>query len=506
MKVNYPETILTKSHGSTDAEIYLSSLCNNTFLSLWSYPNLFRDQGRTTSSRVEGKGDGKELCDLLVVFENHVLIFSDKKCAFSNKGDIQIDWSRWYKKAVRDAAKQIWGAERWINDFPEMIYLDQKCMQSFPLSFPSKERRVFHRIVVAHGISDVCKTHIGGNGSMMICPQIIGDAAHCNNPFTIGKIDDRKGYIHVFDDISLEVVMKTLDTISDFVQYLTRKEELIQDGKLFRASGEDDLLAYYLQNIDNNGEHTFFPESNDNESIDAITIEEGIWDSFSKHPLRLAQIEANKVSYSWDNLIEKFIFHITTGTSYQMSHPDIRSQEEVFRLLAKENRTRRRALAESLINFIDQIPANARATRIIPPFLGGPLYLFLLLPEFKKKSYDEYRKIRARLLEDYLYIIKLDYPDAVDIIGLGTETKSSNGRSEDFMYFNVSNWTEEENKNAIKLKEELISKGFLGKRKMFTSSIKEYPDEIPKVITVTMSGRERNMPCLCNSGKKIKKC
>ena len=127
MKVNYPETILTKSHGSTDAEIYLSRLCNDTFLSLWSYPNLFRDQGRTNSGRVEGKGDGKELCDLLVVFENHVIIFSDKKCAFPNNGDVKIDWIRWYKKAVKSAADQIWGAERWIDSFPDMIYIDQKC-------------------------------------------------------------------------------------------------------------------------------------------------------------------------------------------------------------------------------------------------------------------------------------------------------------------------------------------------------------------------------------------
>jgi len=59
MKVNYPETILTKSDGYTDAEMYLSRLCNDTFLSLWSYPNLFRDQGRTNSHCAEGKGDGK---------------------------------------------------------------------------------------------------------------------------------------------------------------------------------------------------------------------------------------------------------------------------------------------------------------------------------------------------------------------------------------------------------------------------------------------------------------
>jgi hypothetical protein len=59
-----------KSEGLTESERYLANLCEKSFLSLWSYPNVFRDQGRN-----EGKGDGKELCDLLVVFDRDVIIF-----------------------------------------------------------------------------------------------------------------------------------------------------------------------------------------------------------------------------------------------------------------------------------------------------------------------------------------------------------------------------------------------------------------------------------------------
>ena len=110
LKVNYPQTILDKAQGATGAERYLSRLCDRTFLSLWSYPNVFRDQGRTCAARPDAKGDGKELCDLLVVFDNHVIVFSDKNCTFSNSGDIQVDWGRWYKKAIQGAARQIAGA------------------------------------------------------------------------------------------------------------------------------------------------------------------------------------------------------------------------------------------------------------------------------------------------------------------------------------------------------------------------------------------------------------
>jgi hypothetical protein len=63
------------------------------------------------------RGVGKELCDLLVVFEDTIIIFSDKDCVFPNTGDLNIDWPRWFKHAVLKSAKQVWGAERWIRSF-----------------------------------------------------------------------------------------------------------------------------------------------------------------------------------------------------------------------------------------------------------------------------------------------------------------------------------------------------------------------------------------------------
>lgn len=508
MKVNYPQTILNKSYGSTNTEVYLSRLCNETFLSLWSYPNLFRDQGRTNSKRSEAKGDGKELCDILVVFENHIIIFSDKKCAFSSSGDIQLDWTRWYKKAVRDSANQIWGAERWIFNYPNSIFIDKKCTQPFPYAIPLRENAIVHRIIVAHEASKECIKHLGGTGSLMISPHIVGDM-HINTqdhrciPFAIGQINTQKGYVHVFDDTSLEVVMKTLDTISDFISYLTKKEELIQSGKLIGTAGEDDLLGYYLENVDENREHTFLPKSK--KIIDGIAIDEGVWDSFSKHPSRLAQIKANEISYSWDMLIEKFIFHITTGTSYYLSHPNIKNQEEIFRLLVKENRTRRRLLATAIHELIAKTPDNKKATKtVFPSRSGEPFYLFLLLPKLKNIPYEKYRAARYELLKSHLQILKLDYPKALDIIGLATETGISEERSEDFIYFDACKWTVENNKEAEELKEEFISKGLLGKRTMFRSSIKEYPDGKPSKLIVGMKGSDRNMPCPCGSKKKFK--
>ena len=64
-----------RSEGVTDSEKYLNRLCVHTFLRLWSYPGIYRDQ-----SSGGGATNGKEVCDLLVVFDEHAIVFSDKNC------------------------------------------------------------------------------------------------------------------------------------------------------------------------------------------------------------------------------------------------------------------------------------------------------------------------------------------------------------------------------------------------------------------------------------------
>lgn len=82
-KTSLPSTLLgrvIRAEGLTDAERHLQKLGDRTFLSLWSYAGIQRDQD-----------GGKEVADLLVVFGDHILIFSDKDCAFPNTGALHIE-------------------------------------------------------------------------------------------------------------------------------------------------------------------------------------------------------------------------------------------------------------------------------------------------------------------------------------------------------------------------------------------------------------------------------
>ena len=103
---------IVRGEGVTDSERYLARLAEQSFLNLWCYPNVFIDK------KTGGKGDGKELCDLLVVCGDHVLIFSDKAVAWPNGDDPQIAWKRWYRRAIQKSVDQIRGAERWIAQSP----------------------------------------------------------------------------------------------------------------------------------------------------------------------------------------------------------------------------------------------------------------------------------------------------------------------------------------------------------------------------------------------------
>lgn len=115
-----------------------------------------------------GRHGGKEVCDLLVVFEEHVIIFSDKTCDFPASGDLDLDWRRWYNRAVVRSVKQLRGAERWIRNFPDRLFMDRQCAHPFPYPLPRSEEARFHRIIVAGGAGDRCKEELGGNGSLML--------------------------------------------------------------------------------------------------------------------------------------------------------------------------------------------------------------------------------------------------------------------------------------------------------------------------------------------------
>jgi hypothetical protein len=483
---------LVKNLGITPAERYLQGLCEKTFLSLWSYAGLYRDQ------RSSPQGEGKELCDLLVVFENTVLIFSDKHCLFPRTGNIRRDWQRWFRRAIVKSAEQAWGAERWIREHPTRVFLDSACTKQFPFSLPTSPE--VHLLAVTHDVAPRCREEFGGSGSLMFRSDLQGIPAHLEPDapiFTVGDLDCNRTFVHVLDDTSLDILMGTVDTIADFVAYLSKKVRFLRSRPVF-AAGEEELLAYYLKRMNADDQHDFVVPA----GLDGVAILEGQWDSFYNNPQRLAQLKADRPSYSWDRLIETFSRNAMAGTHHFPLPDGLQDTERIMRFLARESRTRRRMLARSILDMIATTPPDGmRRTRVgRPSFPGDPFYVFLLIPR-GSESYDDYRRVRLEWLKAACQVTKLRFPEALDIVGIATET-GSGPRSEDAVYFDARAWSEADADEARELGEKLE---LLTNTREFHWTEKEYPDIVTDG-SFRVSGEGRNKACPCGSGRKWKKC
>ena len=279
---------IVQAEGVTTTERLLKSLCDHSFLKMWTYPGIFRDQGNGAG------GHGKEICDVLVVFANDILIFSDKSCQFNTLIDEQLAWKRWFRKSVWDSAGQAWGAERWIREHPDRLFIDRACNRRFPLTLPASESTRFHHIVVAHGLPDV------GSGNqathLKIDSRFIGLDAHApeigpRRPFFVDWLEDKKSFVHVFSGHSLKNVLKKLDTVSDFTSYLTQKEKLFREGNAIVAEREEDLLAIYLRQLNSDNEHDFIFRGRPG----PLTVAPGEWERFEASPQRRTQIQAKRL-------------------------------------------------------------------------------------------------------------------------------------------------------------------------------------------------------------------
>jgi hypothetical protein len=89
---------------------------------------MFTDEGFK-----DGRGSSKELCDALVVFGKHVLIFSDKHITFQKDKALDLAWPRWYRRPVVDSIRQLHGVRSWLLRFPRRAFLDVACTQPLPV-------------------------------------------------------------------------------------------------------------------------------------------------------------------------------------------------------------------------------------------------------------------------------------------------------------------------------------------------------------------------------------
>lgn len=393
-----------------ESEQLVYDICKKSFLSLWSYANPL------------GK-DSKELCDILIVCDPDIIIFSVKDIRITDSGDISTDWKRWRKRAIDASAKQIYGAERWIKGASHVIRSDG----SVGIKFPEKGVRRIHRIAIA----------LGDQGK---APIKFGDLG--------------KGFVHVFDKISLNIIMGELDTIEDFVEYLSAKERLYLSGKkTLSPSGEEDLLALYLD------EGRQFPDE-----FDMLVIDDNLWEGFKESDDYKAKKEADGISYAWDRLTEVLCKDILHGNLE--FGPELNDSEIAVRTMVRENRFGRRLLGQSFVEFYELARQKKVRSRMA---LGNSntTYVFLAMP------HGEDREYRKAVLGGHCLVARGLNKDRNTVIGLATERyEEGKGFSFDLVYLNIPQWTDELQKQIEYAQKEF---GYFASLKYMKIHEDEYP-------------------------------
>ena len=423
-----------EAQGTTDSERALARLARKAFLSLWSYPNVYSDEGRSS-----GKGDGKELVDLLVVFGTDVLLFSDKHCTFKSDVDIKIAWPRWYKRAIEKSVRQLAGAESFLRRFPDRVFVDKSCQTKLPVKLPAPSLARYFLIAVTRGGHEAAVRHFGGgsSGSLMLNSMVEGDS-HYERPFEVGFPLKGRRFVHVLDEVTVDALLEELDTVPDLVDYLVCKERYFgANGVFMHVAGEEELLARYMCTMEN-GRHALpkVPPS-----TTAITLMEGDWRFYRSSAQRAAKREADKGSYMWDALIEYQASFVRAGTAIGLpeTSPETIDHERVLRALAAESRLSRRELASHFrFALWKSEPGQKFARMTLSVDSLSRAYVFLTVPMPPDTDYRAYREMRSAILLAYCYGIKMRFPHVTEAIGIGSEPFSEKAASQEFVYVDLT--------------------------------------------------------------------
>lgn len=387
------------SSGLTPSEKFVASLCQRSFLTLWTHPN------------PKGK-KGKELCDCLIVCGAHVVVISVKEIEYRDTGDT-TGWNRWTKAALEKSTDQIWGAERWLKSVDEVERKDGRVV-----SLPSKDVRQYHRIAVA----------LGSRGHV---PLKLGDFGN--------------GFVHVCDEHSVGVLFSVLGTITDFVEFLSSVESWVSSGAkiLVAGGGFEDLVGLYLSN-----NRSFRFGTDDGHEPGMVMLHDDLWSGFKKSDQFRDMRKELEPSYAWDRLIEFYASDLLTGGMFDMNREAVTDNELALATMALQPRWHRLVLAEAFIELLEN--SNLKVAARVAQGHSGSAFVFLI-------GSSEHRKSRVQTLALRCLVVRGKMPGVHTVVGIATDRPGTSkiGYSSDLAYIHMSEWTKENTEIVERIQNDL---------------------------------------------------
>ena len=342
------------SNKGTDAEEYVFHFANTAYLKQWCFPNPHDENG-----------DKKEICDLLILFDEVCIIISVKNY------DLKGNYQRFTKKVIEKSTKQLYGAERKLFRSKRSIFIKHP-ERGLELFEPSTYSKII-RLTINMG--------------------------ELYNQYSLGDIKEGKGFIHLIHRDSFSNLIKELDTIPDIVKYLEDREQLLMTKfPLIIEGNELDLLANYLL-----AGKKFPSEYFEEEEEEGLSLKlRGSWRHYDERNQQVKnKREADVQSYTIDKLVERDILNEKWG-------------EELGVELMRLNRLDRRYVTQALYELIERYKAGNKYIARRSFDLEGVLYLLIGYPVgTETKTID-------RIIEDAsgIYMYKTDYQyDKIIILG-----------------------------------------------------------------------------------------
>lgn len=415
--------------GETKSEQKLIKLCTNSFLKFWTYPNLhYKDS----------KGRSKEFCDLLVVFADKIILFSDKSTdTFRKKNKtrkVNVDWGRVYKAQISSSVDQLEGAENHLlrNLSTTKLYLDKQCTKIADIELPKHftKENIF-RVATISGISGYCK-HVHGEksvGSLALDFQLTGEQIH-TQPFTIGHPISSEHFVHVWNDDTVSRVLTECDTIQDLINYLASKESFVNSGCYYDHPQSDQFITEVFEKtgkrIEFHGEEDFLLRRKigtllphepmiPHTAIDGKTILKMLGHStLSKHEKLL-----HDNSYQWDDFINR-LWSKELLCEVSCNKNILRSFKQAIAHLAYEDRFSRTNIVRNILSFLylDE-PYTYSTSKLRTNHLG--LYVFMKIDKDFLRKNPATLKIQNELLEAEACNLLWKTPSYEYVVGLMLE-------------------------------------------------------------------------------------
>ena len=305
-------------------------------------------------------------------------------------------------------------------------------------------------------------------------------------PFAIGDIDPEGSFVHVFNEAALDIIMTELDTIRDFTDYLEKKAEFVRSGKLHKADGEENLLAYYAARVNSRGDHDFIVEAGET----PIAIDHRQYSEFVGNPRYIAKKQADKISYFWDQLVLTFTNSMLDGTSITLEGYDfdLRKNEIGVRQMALVPRFVRRSYSEAIAGAFEKGKKSDTYFRAMMGREGAKeseTAFFILTVKYHdwieaKGSYEKYREMRAGLAQIYAQGLLERHAYLKRVVGISREPPGQgSGVSEDMVYAEQQDWSDEE-RGAIRKNcenAEILQN---------TRELRYQGDEFPQIDSITV--------------------